>query len=172
MFRSSRQKGASLLELLLASACVLLLLHFSLSTLSGVGRKLQHRRLWENLEQSIQLAKHEAMATQQTITLCHSPDGRHCASSPYWQHYWLVGPLDPKTRRINPVLTVHSIPHEGSLSLRAFKGGLKSTLTLRPDGTTLNNGTFRYHDPSAALGAPIGVLRVNNAARTYREVSH
>ena len=168
----SYQKGASLLESCLVIGCLVLLTFWLLPGLSRVMSRQQTTQLLEKLEQSIQLAKNEAIARKRPILLCGSTDANNCSLKPDWGPYWLVGEAEggtlPHTAKIKKILRVYSIPPKQQLNFQPLHVGAPYALTIQPDGQTYNNGTFIYSHLSAGKSKK-SKLVVNNLVRTYQK---
>ncbi len=120
----------------------------------------------DTLETMIELAKQEARHRQKKISLCISQDQKTCFAG--WGKYCLVFENDENLAHPKPgaLITAYSDIQYGKLNFSPW-GNSTNLLTLHPDGTTYNNGTFTYcpsnNNPEEADG-----LIINNAARAYR----
>jgi len=126
--------------------CLLILAMVLVPLFPGISAETQKDRVLEQLMQSIELAKNEAMTGRQSMVICGSKDGLTCAQSPSWQHYWLVGVLAPGVGipRVHKLHKQYTLPKDTTLKFKAFKGGRPEMLVIQPDGRTHNNGTFTY----------------------------
>jgi Tfp pilus assembly protein FimT len=142
-----KQRGAGLLlELCIVGACIGLLSFFAMPALLGLSSKYRETLLMKQLEQSIHLAKNEALSRQQPMLLCASQDGRTCAKQTHWGPYWLLGEAATEGSLANiqlkAVLRVYPVPSTVQLEFKSFYGGTPHYLTVLPNGWTHNNGTF------------------------------
>jgi len=167
------QRGASLLlELCFTAACLSVLVFWLMPGLSGVSSRHQAAQGVACLEQSIQLAKNEALAGKRHMVLCGSSDGESCTPQRNWGPYWLMGEAvvasSLSTLRMTRLLRVHRIPPSHTVDFEPFGGGTPYYLSILPNGQTYNNGTFTYTYLENGKEKKTELI-VNNLSRTYRK---
>ncbi|MEY3182036.1 MAG: type 4 fimbrial biosis protein FimT [Pseudomonadota bacterium] len=172
------QRGSSLLlESCIVVACLGALCCWLMPGLSSITQAHRAQQFIEQLEQSIQLGKNEALSLQRPMVLCGSTDGQTCsADADKPLQYWLLAEYDPNNAQKKPyqvkrLLHLWSIPKQHTLNFKAFGQTTKTPtqmLIIQPNGLTYNNGTFTYRYVDAEKWHET-MIRVNNGLRSYQE---
>jgi type IV fimbrial biogenesis protein FimT len=86
---SAKEKGYSLVELLLAISIVGILASMALPSMENLLLKFQEKSLLSSLANSMRIARSEAIKRNGGVVICKSTDGQACASDGGWEHGWL-----------------------------------------------------------------------------------
>jgi type IV fimbrial biogenesis protein FimT len=139
-----KQRGLTLLELMLTLAIMAILLQIALPALSELINKQRAGSYMQQLSRHLGYARIQAASSQQPVRLCPL-SGTECQSS--WHSYPLVmSLLNPHNdteyvlRQLSPVFSQHQLKYN------------RSQLQFRRDGSlnALENGTF-YYCPQASF---------------------
>lgn len=83
-------RGFTLVEALVALVLLAVLVALAAPSLTGLRQRQQLRGLAEGFWNSLVLARAEAMARQQRVTVCALSAAGDCDATGPWQHGWLV----------------------------------------------------------------------------------
>jgi type IV fimbrial biogenesis protein FimT len=162
--KKSLDRGFSLLEL-----CTVL---FIIAIIAGVGvprltlflMREEREIVLDRLQAAIEYTKQEAFSRKKTLILCGSINHQTCHAKGWSEGFILIEPNpDPNIPKPHKILQIFPKLQYGSLKFSAFG----THLNIRPDGTTINNGTFSYC-PNNKDAREADALIINKASRTYR----
>lgn len=87
---NSRQRGFTLVELVVTIALVAILTTLAIPSFSEVLRQWRRDSATRELSTSLQLARSEAIKTSRQMVVCPSSDGTACEASNEWSAGWMV----------------------------------------------------------------------------------
>ncbi|CDH45104.1 GspH/FimT family pseudopilin [Candidatus Contendibacter odensensis] len=120
----NRQRGFTLIELIITVAIVAIVLAIGVPSFQGMIRDNRLATQVNELVTAMNLARSEAIKRGRRVTLCKSADGANCATSGGYQQGWIVF-VDPND---NAVVDV------GEQVLRV-KAAMEGNLTLTGNST-------------------------------------
>jgi len=176
-----RNRGFTLLEVLVVLAVLAVLLSLAAPSLQGLRQKHQMQSQAEQLQASLLLARSEALRRQQRVTLCvrepSAGGGPDCASSGTWAQGWVmfVDANDTGRREANEtVLQLHgALPGFLTLQGNALvdryisygpQGRSQTTTGAFQAGTLTLCGTGHAHVWRVVINA-VGKSRLERAER-------
>lgn len=146
--------GFSLLEILIALSIAAIITALSISSWNQFSQKSQAQVAMLQLQRAIALAREEAIARNEKITLCKSSDEKTCSG--HWQDGFII-------KTSTAVLQEFQALPDGILLMRAFPRG-RDQLDFSSSGfPTVENGTFWYCSKHTEL--PSWALVLNRAGR-------
>lgn len=121
-----------------------------------------------DLVHDLRLARTQALARGQAVTLCQSPGGDRCGTSAQWEGGWIVFTDPDEDRVFDPGETLLARrPARPALDLRFSAFGSPRNVTYYPTGWTWNrNGTFTFCDARGAGAARAVILHRAGRVRT------
>jgi type IV fimbrial biogenesis protein FimT len=147
-----RQRGFTLVELVVTIALVAILTTLAIPSFSEVLRQWRRDSATRELSTSLQLARSEAVKTSRRLAICPSTDGTGCAATTEWSTGWIVFVDDGATdlsydsgERIIKVAStqggVATLTSSGSVQILQFlpnglMGTGTTTFTVTPSGAT------------------------------------
>lgn len=163
--------GFTLIEMVLTLSIASILLAIAAPSLRDV---ILNARLSGNMNQLVHdmhLARTLAVSNAEVVTVCQSPDGRQCGSTPQWEVGWIVFKDPNVNRKVDEDETIvrqHAALAPGlDVRFRAF--GSSRNLSYYPTGWTWNrNGTFTFCDDRGASKARAIILHRSGRVRTSR----
>ncbi len=170
---SDYMTGVTMLELITALLVIASLYFLAMPHFNQFLMRQDREITLDRLTTAIQYAKSEAIKQGKTITLCGSHNQRSCHKNAWTSGFILY--TDPKEQKEEIVFNLEGLyifagPQYGTLKFKAFSGD-NQTLHLRPNGRTINNGTFIYcpknKDPAEAKA-----LIINQSGRVYRSTKN
>ncbi len=168
-----RQRGLSLIELIAAVAVSSILLGMALPTMTGLYQQQRSITAINQLNLSVQFARHAAVTHGQRVTLCPSADGRHCSGRDQW-HLGAIAFLDSNNngQRDDGEVLLRAFPplaNGGRVYWRSFRN--RSYLQMKPNGFThWQNGSFLYCPPNGdARLARILIINAQGRARPAQQ---
>lgn len=87
---NSRQRGFTLVELVVTIALVAILTTLAIPSFSEMLRQWRRDSATRELTTSLQLARSESIKSSRQIVVCPSTDGASCADSTEWNTGWIV----------------------------------------------------------------------------------
>lgn len=87
---NSRQRGFTLVELVVTIALVAILTTLAIPSFSEVLRQWRRDSATRELSTSLQLARSEAIKTSRQMIVCPSTDGTACEAGSEWSTGWMV----------------------------------------------------------------------------------
>jgi len=146
MFSDKRQNktGFTLVELVVSLSIAGLLITLAIPSFSQTVAKTRLRSQLQIVFTHHQLARSEAIKTNQRITLCKSSNGIQCTPKASWTEGWIVfndPDLDKTVNNNDRIIRVQQPISSGlSLSYRGF--GSFNYISYFSDGRSTTNGTF------------------------------
>lgn len=105
VFRS-RQRGFTLLELLVTLAVAGLLIAFAVPAMRTFIQNNRQDAEADSLISSLDFARSEAVKRDEDVEVCASTDGATCSNSTTWQTGWIVQTVsNPTVLRVKPALS-------------------------------------------------------------------
>jgi type IV fimbrial biogenesis protein FimT len=145
-----RERGVTLLELLVAVAVAAILATVAIPDLTSMIRHNRAITSVNSLLHALILARYSAIERNRYVTVCRSSDGRHCTDDANWEDGWLIfvnldRDYPAQVDSGEPVLYVH-----GSLAGSAHIISNRTAFTFRPRGIRSTNGTLLYCSSDAS----------------------
>ena len=141
---SDKNYGFTLIELIITLAIAGILFSIALPTFSQVLAKNQQQTTLYRLFSHHQLARSEAIKTNQTVILCKSNDGQQCDRQAEWSDGWMIFTDHNNNKKLDAdermIYTQASLNNRLSLSYRGF--GSHNYVRYFPSGQSTSNGTF------------------------------
>lgn len=137
-------KGFTSIELLLSLALASIFLTIAIPTFSKMLSQNQQLAQLYTLFSHHQLARSEAIKSNQPILLCKSSDGRQCTPKASWSDGWLIFSDTDNDKKISAGEQIIQIQQAlvENLSLQ-YKGfGSHNYIRYFPSGRSSTNGTF------------------------------
>jgi Tfp pilus assembly protein FimT len=162
-----RARGATLIELLTV-LCILALLAtagFTVIDLTGS----EARQFSTLMMRSLSLAKRQAVATRERVTLCASADGSHCLRDWEGDISLLIFTDSNNNRQLDADEVLH---HSQQLSLRRGRGFWRGSagrpyMRFRMGGSAVDYGRYTYC-PLSGERRYFRQLVVNRVGRAYQ----
>lgn len=154
----TRTKGFSLIELLITLSLMSLLLIFTIQSYQPIRLALQSRLVLHHLMNHLQLARSEAIRSNQIVTFCKSNNGENCSGD------WRDGQIIIKNAKKPQLLHKFDAISTGNLDFRAFQS--KDFLRFTAKGTTFEqNGHFIYCPTGDKQPAQAVIIEKSGRAR-------
>jgi type IV fimbrial biogenesis protein FimT len=175
MSAQSFKNGFTLIELMVTVAVLAITVAIAIPSFQNVVTSNQLQEGRDRLRTAIMYAKGEAVARNQTVTLCPSADGSTCGDNTNWDESWLVVTDDNSGNQsvlITSTLRVFTAPDPAAVTL-AHQGGLDmirfTPNGIAPDlseavGLTNIAAIFGFCDPDGNVGANSLILFPSTAA--------
>lgn len=139
-FRSARQRGFTLLELLVAVSIAAILVGIAVPSLTSFIQNSREDSEADSLISSLGYARSEAVKRDADVTICASTDGSTCSGSTSWGSGWIIETTTA------PVTVLQSIPQLGA----------SNTLSGNLNGAAVSSVTFQQNGfDKAAAGAGV-----------------
>jgi type IV fimbrial biogenesis protein FimT len=156
----TRQAGFTATEMLVTTTVVAMTMTVAAPSLLNVIADSRLTTQINTLLGDFYLARSMAVNRNQYVTLCKSPDGRHCTTRSAWEQGWIIF-LDPdKDRELaeqsDLIRVRQGLPEGMKLGFRAF--GSRNYMIYTPTGFTRRNGTFTLCDHRGASSARALIL--------------
>ncbi|HWP94152.1 MAG TPA: GspH/FimT family pseudopilin [Gammaproteobacteria bacterium] len=162
----SRQRGLSLIELLVTLAIAAIVCNFALPSLVDFIKDARRTAVINELLGSLWYARNEAVTRNAQIVVCKSRDGRTCGGADVrWEAGWIVfhnrdADQPPVVDGEEPVLMVY-----GTLRQGARLHANRNYFTFQPLGTRSVNGTLVYCDDRGSHAARAVIVSVTGRPR-------
>lgn len=144
-------KGFTLIELMVTVAVLAIVAMIAVPSFQSTIASNQLDEGRDRLRSAIQFAKSEAIARNDTVSLCPSADGIGCGDNSNWNGFWLVVEDSNASGSVSiaNTLRVFDAPAAGQVQVRHSDG--QTVLRFTPEGIApdLNSDTFSFCDPEA-----------------------
>ncbi|MGO1069172.1 GspH/FimT family protein [Lysobacter sp. CA199] len=160
-----RNRGLSLLEVVIALAVVAVILAFAIPAVAAVSERVQIVRIQTALSEAFLASSRHAVAGGVATVLCPSRDQASCVDGHDWSHGWLAfADLDADRKFGAGDVAIHQAgAMAGGLHLYSSPG--RPRLVFQPDGGNAgSNATFTV---CVGGGRQVGVLALSNAGRFH-----
>lgn len=157
--RGRRQRGFTLIELMVTVAVLAILLGIAVPSFQDISLTTRLRAIANNLTAGVQLARSEAIKRNAAIQLCASSNGSSCGSS--WEDGWIVLTSD------NRILGVQRAQTNG-YRVAALKEGTSTAVTslkFQPSGVGL-----RVNEETNAASVEFRICRAAPVGSQERKV--
>lgn len=136
--------GFTLIELIIVLAIAGVILTSAIPAFSNMLAENRQKSQLFTLFSHHQLARSEAIKTNQRVTLCKSNNGQQCTSKSQWHEGWIIFSDTDHNKQINAdervVFIQQALP--GNLTLK-YKGfGSHNYISYYSNGSSTTNGTF------------------------------
>lgn len=162
----SKATGFTLIELMVTIAILAITVTIAIPSFQNVIASNQLQEGRERLRMAIQTAKGEAVARNQTVSLCPSSDGSTCGGNGDWDESWLVvaDSNDSGAVSIGTTLRVFEAPDASEVTL-VHIGGV-NFIRFESNGIAAGLGaaSFGFCDPGGKVDPNSLVLSPNTAA--------
>lgn len=142
--QQQNKTGFTLIELLVSLSIAGILITVAIPSLSHTLAKTRLRTQLQVLFSHHQLARSEAIKTNQRITLCKSSNTAQCTPQSNWGEGWILftdSDLDKQVNNTDRIIRVQQAISSGlTLSYRGF--GSFNYISYFSDGRSTTNGTF------------------------------
>lgn len=125
MLSAHRQRGFTLVELVITIALVAILTSLAVPSFSEVLRQWRRDSATRELLTSLQLARAEAIKTSRQIVVCPSTSGAACAAGTEWSTGWMVFVDDGAGTAANANNQIHNL-NERILKVASAQAGVAS----------------------------------------------
>jgi len=170
----NKKNGFTLIELIIALAISGIIMTSAIPAFSQMLAKNRQETQLFTLFSHHQLARSEAIKTNQRVTLCKSSDGRQCTPDSPWHEGWIVFSDLDHNKKINDgervIYIQQALNRNLTLKYRGF--GSSNYISYYSDGHSTTNGTFtlcsQFGDNSARsiIISRTGRARLDNKSST------
>jgi type IV fimbrial biogenesis protein FimT len=136
-------KGFTLVELVIVLAASAILLSIAVPSFIGLISSNRVYAASNEMVTMLNVAKSEAVRTDQHLVICKSPDGNQCDDSSAWSDGWLLFSDNNDNQAVDDderIIKVHAAT-DPRLNFD-FNGG--DYITFLPTGRTNRNGSFCF----------------------------
>lgn len=157
-------KGYTLTELLITIALFATLLTIGVPGLQDLMANNARRAISFDLYSDLQLARSQAIAMNQRVSVCKSADGSSClaAGTGSWKDGWIIfaNPDDlPNPSTVSAVLSVHDRINDARFSIAAIDPEVAARVDFKPNGRSVQPGSLRIcHAHASVQGRKVAVL--------------
>ena len=170
----NKTRGFTLIEALIVISIAMIILTSAIPAFSQIISKNRQSALLYNLFSHHQLARSEAIKTNQRITLCKSSNQTQCTSGSQWHDGWIVFVDNNHNKIINGNERVIHIQQalDKSLTLKYRGFGSQNYISYFSSGWSTSNGTFtlcsQANDTTAEsiIISRTGRARIDNKSST------
>lgn len=161
---SGRQGGYTLGELLVAISVLGILTSVAVPGMQNVVLNNRRVSTTNDFVYTLQLARSEAIARNQRVTVCASRNGTNCTSWEYWSEGWIMfNDIDlDKAASSDGEAILRKAVNEHEIDITPFR--FRGSITYRPNGRAMGNtlavddGEFVFCDRRGAEYARVIVI--------------
>ena len=175
---SSRQRGYSLGELMVTIAVLGILSSVAVPGMQNVVLNNRRVATTNDFVYTLQLARSEAIARNQRVTVCASRNGTNCTSLDYWSDGWIMfNDIDlDKAASSDGEEFLRKAANENELAIIPF--GFRGSITYRPNGRAMGNtvatdeGEFVFCDSRGPDHARVVIIGASGRPRLSEKRSN
>jgi len=163
----SKTSGFTLIELMVTVAILAITVTIAIPSFQNVIASNQLQEGRERLRMAIQTAKGEAVARNQTVSLCPSADGTTCGGAGDWDENWLVVADSNSTGGVSIANTLRVFDAPDSSEVTLVHTGGFSYIRFQANGIAENlnaAASFGFCSPTGKVGPNSLVLSPSTAA--------
>ena len=159
--------GLTLIELLIVLALAGVLFASAIPAFSHIVARHQQTSVLYTLFSHHQLARSEAIKTNQQVLLCKSDDGEQCTPQALWHDGWLIFSDNDHNKKVSSdeqvIYIQQALNKNLTLKYRGF--GSYNYILYFPDGHSSSNGTFTLCNQYAEAYAKTLIISRTGRAR-------
>ncbi|MDX2503769.1 MAG: GspH/FimT family pseudopilin [Gammaproteobacteria bacterium] len=141
---ANTMSGFTLIELLVSLAIVGIIMTSAIPVFAQMIARNQQTAQLHTLFSHHQLARSEAIKTNQRVTLCKSSNGQQCTIESQWHDGWIVFSDTDHNKKINNnervIFIQQALANNLTLKYKGF--GSHNYISYFSDGRSSTNGTF------------------------------
>ena len=167
------QHGFTLIEMLITLAIAGIILSSAIPAFANMHARNQLTTQLYNLFSHHQLARTEAIKTNQRVIVCKSSDGLNCTRDSQWHDGWIIftdsnhnNKIDEHERMIH---IQQALPENVTVTFSAFRSD--NYITYFPGGYSTTNGTFTLCNQYGEKSAKSIIISRSGRARMDNKTS-
>ena len=163
----SKVTGFTLIELLVTIVILAITVTFAIPSFQNLMANSQLQEGRDRLRTAVQFSKGEAIAGNQTVSLCPSADGSTCGDSGDWDQNWLVVTDSNQTGAVAIVNTLRVFEAPDSSQVTVEHTGGFDLIRFQADGISIGlnaTASFGFCDPDGEVDPNSLVLSPSTAA--------
>ena len=163
----SKVTGFTLIELLVTIVILAITVTFAIPSFQNLMANSQLQEGRDRLRTAVQFSKGEAIAGNQTVSLCPSADGSTCGDSNDWDENWLVVTDSNETGAVAIVNTLRVFEAPDSSEVTVVHTGGFDWIRFETDGISIGlnaTASFGFCDPDGEVDPNSLILLPSTAA--------
>lgn len=169
----NKAQGFTLIELIIVISIAMIILTSAIPAFSQIISKNRRSALLYTLYSHHQLARSEAIKTNQRVTLCKSNNNSQCTSDSQWHDGWIVFVDHNRDKTINDNERIIQVQQalDKSLTLKYRGFGSRNYISYFSTGWSTSNGTFTLCSQSNDKTAQSIIISRTGRARMDNKAS-